>query len=111
MIPSASGPDMSDNGTPQATERPAAPARASGRSGKAAAAVAILAVLLAWQWLDTRGRLESLRAQVAERVRDSETDSRDARILARQAQESLRDVQAKQSQLEIKLAESQSQQV
>jgi uroporphyrin-III C-methyltransferase len=102
---------MSENGTPQTTERPAAPARSSRRPGKAAAAFAILAVLLAWQWLDTRGRLESLREQVAQRVRDSEFDSRDARILARQAQESLRDVQAKQSQLEIKLAESQSQQV
>jgi uroporphyrin-III C-methyltransferase len=102
---------MSENGTPQAAERPAAPARPTRRPGLAALACAVLAALLAWQWLDTHNRLESLREQVAQRVRDSESDSRDARILAKQAQESLRDVQAKQSQLEVKLAESQSQQV
>lgn len=102
---------MSENGKSQPVGQPAASARASRRPGRAAAALAILAVLVAWQWFDTRDRLDALREQVAQRVRDSESDSRDARLLAKQAQESLREVQAKQSQLEIKLAESQSQQV
>jgi uroporphyrin-3 C-methyltransferase len=88
-------------------------ARAAARrhSLRAAAAFVLLAALVAWQWLDTRGRLDTLREQVAQRVRDSESDSRDARLIAKQAQEALREVQAKQSQLELKLAESQSQQV
>jgi uroporphyrin-III C-methyltransferase len=92
-------------------ESPGAHAAARRRSVRAAAAFAILAAILAWQWLDTRSRLDTLREQVAQRVRDSESDSRDARLIAKQAQEALREVQAKQSQLEVKLAESQSQQV
>jgi uroporphyrin-III C-methyltransferase len=102
---------MSERDTGESAGTPAAQAGARRRSFRAAAAFALLAALLAWQWLDTRGRLETLREQVAERVRYSESDSRDARLIAKQAQEALREVQAKQSQLEVKLAESQSQQV
>jgi uroporphyrin-III C-methyltransferase len=102
---------MSERDTGQSADSQAARAAARPRSTRAAAAFAILAAVLAWQWIDTRSRLESLRDQVAQRVRDSESDSRDARLIAKQAQEALREVLAKQSQLEVKLAESQSQQV
>jgi uroporphyrin-III C-methyltransferase len=102
---------MSERETGESVSSPAAHAGARRHSLRAAAAFALLAALLAWQWLDTRGRLDTLREQVAQRVRDSESDSRDARLIAKQAQEALREVQAKQSQLEVKLAESQSQQV
>ena len=81
------------------------------RFSRATIAFAALAGLLAWQWYDGRTRLDALREQVAQRVRDSESESRDARLIAKQAQDALREVQAKQSQLEVKLAESQSQQV
>jgi uroporphyrin-3 C-methyltransferase len=87
------------------------PARARLRPGRLAVAFTIVALLLAWEWFDSRVRIDALREQVAQRVRDSETESRDARLLAKQAQDALREVQAKQSQLEVKLAESQSQQV
>jgi len=111
MTPSESKGDMSQRETAESAGAPAAQPPARRRSFRAAAAFALLAALLAWQWLDTRGRLEALREDVAQRVRYSESDSRDARLLAKQAQEALREVQAKQSQLEVKLAESQSQQV
>jgi uroporphyrin-III C-methyltransferase len=102
---------MPDNATPQSADQSAAQARARRRPGRAAVALTIAAALLAWQWFDSRGRVEALREQVAQRLRDTESESRDARLLAKQAQEALREVQAKQSQLEVKLAESQSQQV
>ncbi len=110
MTPSESKGDMSERDT-AASPGASAPTVARRRPVRVAAAFAVLAALLAWQWLDTRGRLESLREEVAQRVRNNESDSRDARLIAKQAQEALREVQAKQSQLEIKLAESQSQQV
>jgi uroporphyrin-3 C-methyltransferase len=87
------------------------PRRGSRRPGAVAIAFAITALLLVWQWFDARNQSSSLREQVAQRVRDSESESRDARLLAKQAQEGLREVQAKLSQLEVRVAESQSQQV
>jgi uroporphyrin-III C-methyltransferase len=102
---------MPQNDPMESPQRAVAPQRGRTRPGLAAIALAILAVLLAWQWYDGRARLDDLRNQVAQRVRDSESESRDARLLAKQAQDALRDVQARQSQLELKLAESQSQQV
>jgi len=51
-----------------------------------------------------------LRDELAQRVRESESDSRDARLSARQAQEAAREAQAKLAQIEVKFAEFQSQQ-
>jgi uroporphyrin-III C-methyltransferase len=102
---------MSESDTGRSAGVPPAQEALRRRSWRVAASLAVLAAILAWQWVDTRSRLESLRDQVAQRVRDNESDSRDARLIAKQAQESLREVQAKQAQLEVKLAESQSQQV
>jgi uroporphyrin-3 C-methyltransferase len=44
-------------------------------------------------------------------VRESESDSRDARLSAKQAQEAAREVQAKLAQIELKLTELQNQQI
>jgi uroporphyrin-3 C-methyltransferase len=76
----------------------------------AAAAFGLLALLVAWQWYDGHGRIGALRDELAQRVRESESDSRDARLAARQAQEAAREVQAKLAQIEVKLAEFQNQQ-
>jgi uroporphyrin-3 C-methyltransferase len=97
------------------TQRPAAPAasRAAPRAGARLFAIALvlLAVIVAALWLDTRGRIGATQEELAKRLRDIETESRDARSAGRQAQEGLRDVQAKVGALEAKLAESQNQQV
>jgi uroporphyrin-3 C-methyltransferase len=76
-----------------------------------AIALALLAVIVAGLWLDTRGRIGSTQEELARRLRDIETESREARLLGRQAQEGLREAQAKIGALEAKLAESQNQQV
>lgn len=75
------------------------------------AALIVLALLLAWNWYDSRSQIQSLREEVASRLRDSDSDSRDARNAAKQVQESMRDAQTRLAQLEARLAESQSQQL
>ena len=81
------------------------------RISPTAIAFALVALLLAWQWYDGGNRIGALRDELAQRVRESESDSRDARLAARQAQEAAREAQAKVAQIELKLAEFQSQQI
>ncbi len=71
----------------------------------------LLVAALAWQWHESRTEVSSLREELARRLRDSDTDSRDARLIARQAQEAVRESQTRLAQVETRLAESQSQQV
>jgi uroporphyrin-III C-methyltransferase len=73
--------------------------------------ILLIALALLWQWYDSRADYASLREEIARRLRDSDNDSRDARLAARQAQEAARETQARLAQLEAKLAESQSQQL
>ncbi|MCC6210675.1 MAG: uroporphyrinogen-III C-methyltransferase [Burkholderiales bacterium] len=73
--------------------------------------LALLAVIVAALWLDTRGRIGATQEELTRRLRDIEAESREARLLGRQAQEGLRDAQAKIGALEAKLAESQNQQL
>ncbi len=76
-----------------------------------ATAFGLVALLFAWQWYDGRNRIDALRDELAQRVRESESDSRDARLSARQAQETAREAQAKLAQVELKVAEFQNQQI
>ncbi len=71
----------------------------------------LVSVALVWQWYEDRSDTGALREEIARRLRDSENDGRDARLMARQAQEAQRETQAKLAQLELKLAEFQSQQL
>jgi uroporphyrin-3 C-methyltransferase len=78
--------------------------------------LALIAVLLvtglsAAFWIDTRQRIGVTQDELARRLRDIEADARDARSIARQAQDGLREAQAKVGALEGRLAESQSQQL
>jgi uroporphyrin-3 C-methyltransferase len=86
----------------------AAPRRASRLL---AVTLVLLAIIVAGLWFDTRGRIDATQEELARRLRDIESESREARTLGRQAQEGLRDAQAKIGALEAKLAESQNQQV
>jgi len=76
-----------------------------------AVALVLLAIIVAALWYDTRGRIGATQEELARRLRDIESESRDARALAAAAQEGLRDAQAKIGALEAKLADSQNQQV
>src|SRR5215471_1524995 len=75
-----------------------------------AVACVLVSLLLAWQWYDSRLRIDDLRGELAQRVRESEADSRDARLSAKQAQEAMREALAKVAQLDLRLSEYQSHQ-
>ena len=74
-------------------------------------AVALAAGLATLFWLDARGRIGATQEELARRLRDIEADAREARSIARQSQEAVRDAHVKVAQLEARLAESQSQQL
>jgi len=94
-----------------ATASRAEPERASRVPRLALIAVVLAAALTALFWIDVRNRIGGTQEELARRLRDIEADAREARSLARQAQEGQREAQVKVSQLEGKLAESQSQQL
>ncbi len=99
----------------------ASPEEPSGRNEREPAAgnwrLPVLLVLLAaiaavgWQWYDTRSRIESIREEIAQRLRSSDSSADESRVLAKQALEGVREAQGKLSVVENKIAESQSQQV
>ncbi|MEW6314052.1 MAG: uroporphyrinogen-III C-methyltransferase [Pseudomonadota bacterium] len=68
-------------------------------------------VLLAWQWFDTRNQIAALQKELAQRLAEAGSYSKESRSIAEQSQEHARDFQARLALLENKLAESQSQQV
>jgi uroporphyrin-III C-methyltransferase len=73
-------------------------------------ALIVLAAVVAALWLDTRARIGTTQEEVARRLRDIEAESREARAVARQAQEGLREALAKLGALETRISESQAQQ-
>ncbi|MBM3347778.1 MAG: hypothetical protein FJY55_14980 [Betaproteobacteria bacterium] len=74
-------------------------------------AAVVLALIVAWQWWDSRGTMSALRTEMASKLHESDSDSRDARVTARKAEEAVREAQARLAQLDGKLTESQNQQV
>lgn len=76
-----------------------------------AALVVVLTLAAGYGWYDTRVRIGATQDELARRLRIIETESRESRMLAGQAQELMREAQAKIAVLEGKLADSQSQQL
>src|SRR4051812_29692808 len=74
-------------------------------------AVVLAAALTVLFWIDVRNRIGGTQEEIARRLQDIDSGSREARAVARQAQEALRDAQTRITQLEGRLAESQSQQL
>jgi uroporphyrin-3 C-methyltransferase len=100
-----------ENDAPPASGTQRASKRKAWFISPAAIGFGLAALLLAWQWYDGHSRINALREELAQRVRESESDSRDARLAARQAQEAAREAQAKLAQIELRFAEFQNQQI
>ena len=98
-----------------ATEKPPEPAPqptpAPRRGGAVLAWLGILVAvaLAAFAWYDARTRIDATQTELAQRLRDIEAESRAARALAQQAQESVRESQTKLGQLDSRLTELQGQ--
>lgn len=93
---------------PNPVPRPSAPP-----GGGLAIPVAVLSLvvsgLLGWQWFEMRGRVESMRTELAQRLSEGDTVAKEARGVARQGQESLAALQAKVGAIEGRLADSEGQ--
>jgi uroporphyrin-3 C-methyltransferase len=96
--------------TSPAAETQQAPKRRARFASTWTIGFALVALLFAWQWYDARARVNALRVDLAQRVRDIEADSRDARLSAKQAQEAMREALAKVAQLDLRLSEYQNHQ-
>jgi uroporphyrinogen III methyltransferase / synthase len=100
---------------PQEHEQQSAPAQQPPRRSRApwvlALLFALVAALGAAAWFDTRNRIDATQEELAHRLRVIETEAREARTAATQAQGAQREAQAKLTQLEARLAESQNQQL
>lgn len=96
----------------EAAQPATAPSSSPSPWQRPSAVIAAVAVaLLAWQWIETRSRLADLQAELARRLADGDSVAAEGRALARQAQDSLQDLQGKVGALEARIAESQGQQL
>jgi uroporphyrin-3 C-methyltransferase len=98
---------------PAATAAPDGAGRESAwrRAGPAVWVAAIAAALLGWQWYDTRGEIGALRQELARKLADADTQSKESRMIAEQVREAVAGAQVKLGVLEGRLAESQNQQI
>jgi uroporphyrin-3 C-methyltransferase len=87
------------------------PARGTRNLRAVYLALAVLALLLLAQWWSSHSRIADLRDEVAQRLRASDTQTTETRILVKSVQESLKEMQGKVSVLEGKQLEAQSQQL
>jgi uroporphyrin-3 C-methyltransferase len=94
--------------SPAPPAAPRDPARA--RRWLLALVLALLAAALVAVWLDGRNARRTLRTEVAKRLGDIEATDQTTRATLKDAQEGLREAQAKVALLESRLAESQNQQ-
>lgn len=95
--------------------KPAPPAGSHDLFRRSLAVVALVALgavaLAVWQWHDTRGQLDVLRQDLARRLAEVDSQSKESRLVAEQAREATTEVQVKIGVLENRIAESQSQQI
>jgi uroporphyrin-3 C-methyltransferase len=72
--------------------------------------VALVALVFAlWQWSDSRREASQLQGDLARRVGEIDATGRDARLVADQVRNTLRDVESRMGMLEAKIMESQGQ--
>ena len=90
---------------------PGAPGRPRGAGRARAAGRAAGLGVAAWQWYDSRSEIGALRQELAKKLADADTQSKESRIVAEQVREAVADAQVKLGVLESRLAESQNQQI
>lgn len=94
--------------TPEPSVQPVR-ARSWGAIVLALFAIVLAAGLAALSWYETRTHIGATQAELASRLRDVETQSHDARMLAQQAQDSEHEIQTRLGQIESSISGLQSQ--
>ncbi len=97
------GPSDPAGAASPGTAVPALPGRWIAAGAAVLAALATGAAVLAW---NTQQRVKTLEAELVKRQQDSGSQATEARTLARQAEQTAREVAAKQALLEARVAET-----
>ena len=63
----------------------------------------------AWQWNDSRGRIDGLQQEMARRLAETEAAGRETRLIAGQSRDIVRDAESRLGQLEARMIETQNQ--
>jgi uroporphyrin-3 C-methyltransferase len=110
--------NTSDTPAPQPVAQPAAvPAHATARphpSPVALVALLVAALALAaaaWSWFDSHERVRDLKTELGRRLAESGKDISETRLLARNADDAMRQVNEKVARIESQMATSQQQQL
>lgn len=109
--------DTPETSVPQPTAQPATvPAQAAPRHVSPVALVALLIAALAmaaaaWSWFDSRERIRDLKTELGRRLAESGKDVSETRLLARNADDAMRQVSEKVAHIESQMATSQQQQL
>ena len=109
--------DTPETSVPQSTAQPATvPAQATPRHVSPVALVALLIAALAmaaaaWSWFDSRERIRDLKTELGRRLAESGKDVSETRLLARNADDAMRQVSEKVAHIESQMATSQQQQL
>lgn len=102
------------NDTPEAsTSAPPAPARAPG-SPLALVALVIAALafaMAAWSWSDSRERIRDLKSELGRRLAEAGQMASETRLLAKNADDAMRQTSEKVAHIESQIATSQQQQL
>ena len=94
------------------SERPAATGTPRVGLGGIALLLAVAALGGAgWVWYDQHVQLDALRQELARKLADADTQSKESRLIAQQVRDATQQASVKIGVLEAKLAESQSQQI
>jgi len=110
---------MDDSKSKQTGEAPPEPAAVdkppAATPRRRSSTLALLAILLAVAlsaavWYDARQRIDATREELARRLREVESENRDAGLLARQSQDAVRELQGKLAQIDGRLNEARDQQ-
>jgi uroporphyrin-3 C-methyltransferase len=95
-------------------ETPVPEAKGAGSRALPWAAVALALAALAvaaWQWHATRAELREVKQELGKRLAESDTQSKESRIVAGQVREAVTEAQVKLGVLESRIADSQNQQI
>jgi uncharacterized protein HemX len=110
--------DTPETLVPQTAAQPAAAPAHAGRQALSSP-VALVALLIAalalaaaaWSWSDSRERIRELKTELGRRLAESGKDVSETRLLARNADDAMRQVSEKVAHIESQMATSQQQQL
>jgi len=110
--------DTSETPIPQQPAAAPAPAPAQASRHPSVSPVALVALLVAalalaaagWSWFDSRDRIRDLKTELGRRLAESGKDVNETRLLARNADDAMRQVSEKVGHIESQMATSQQQQ-